>query len=232
MKSLDRVKYNELPMGMRASIVEDDFLRACVALNVRNRILWIVDRKKNRRSELEWDFARSRFLTRDEREDFFENERSFDLLQIGVGVTVRQYLEAGTDALYESFHVYSLESGEKLFEISQDVYSPARRDMVELVGLELKRISFPLQYEAWSLDKKISHWVALLYRFRHQVGEQGEAEDDAFDLALIEKMRSVDPDIESILMPIIVGLAAMEGDDVKRMAQSFSSRTGINVNVL
>ena len=228
MTGFQRLKFKELPSDMRTILDEADFLRACVASNERNIIVWMVDRKNNSRIELEWDPFRIAFIPAAERRAMLDDPYEMTLQEMGGSAKVHHLLSQDTESLIEEISFY-FDGGPKILCVSQDFYSPAKMEISDLVKRELERVNFPVQYAAWPDASKISYWVMALYRLRRSAGESGKNEDDAFGPGVVDKMRKVDPSVDSKLRTIIASLAAMERVDATELARQFSLRTGVSV---
>jgi hypothetical protein len=85
---------------LQANLHEADFLRACVALNERNIIVWVVDTAKNIRIELEWNPLSGAFVPAAERMAMLDSSYEIDLLEVG-RAKVRHLLSEDTKSLTE-----------------------------------------------------------------------------------------------------------------------------------
>jgi hypothetical protein len=228
MNGFQRFKFKELPASLQSQLAEPDFLRACAASDRRNIIVWMIDRKDNRRIELEWNPSKNGFASHAERLASLDPPSEI-ALPGGERAKIRHILSPDTGSLTEDISVFSADGGPQILHASQDLYSPARIAVAEFIQRELERADFPQQYAGWPDDRKIGYWVATLHRLRRSAGENGKAEDEAFGAEVVDKMRKVDPAVDALLHPIISGVAAMEGEDAAEMARRFSLRTGVSV---
>jgi len=229
MTGFQRLKFKELPPEMRARLDEENFLRACVASNERNIIVWMVDRRNSARIELEWDPLRVDFIPAAERMAMLDDEYEMTLQELGGSAKVRHLLSQDTESLIEEISFYFVNGGPKTLCLSQNFYSPARVEISDLVRHELERQNFSSQYAAWPDASKVNYWVMALYRLRRSAGESGKNEDDAFGPGVVDKMRKIDPSVGLKLRTIIAGLAAMESVDATELAREFSLRTGVSL---
>jgi hypothetical protein len=228
MTSYRRLKFHELPVDLQAKLNERDFLRASEASNQKSVIVWMVDRNRNARIEVEWDPIRGDFVSFAERMSKLDKPAQMRFDEIGGEARIRYFLDPATESLTEEVSFHSFNGGLEIFDVRQCVYSPAKLETSDLVKRELERVGFLNRYAAWPINKRIDYWVAALYRLHRSASESGTGEDLAFGAETVEKMRNVDPHIESLLRPILSGLAEMEGADASELIRRFSQRTGLH----
>ena len=224
-----RVTYSELSPSIMAIVPESAFLKAFDVAESQTVVVWYVDSKLKRQHEVEFSRARGRLLSRLERESVFPAER--ELVRPGDGVKVRigNRLEQDTDVRYETYVAVDPVTGTKLAETEQIFYAPFLLDPEAVVRAAIQKTNFPATYARWSPVEKIQYWVGALYRIRRQTGEGGRSEDEAFSPALLAKMRTIDPNVDGILAPILAELSRMEMVSPDVMRAAFSRRVGVSI---
>lgn len=224
-----KLEYRQLPPGLTSVFIESDFLKSYDFSNEGFIVAWFINKAIGRQQEVVFSLKEGHILSRAERESAFPAKEDIYLADQGYRVIKNYQLEPDTDVCYETYDVYPEGVESKLLTCSQIYYAPAHRSIGEVVNSALKIASFPMEYARWSVPERVNYWTSALYRLRHQMGEIGAKEDDAFDPALIGKMRAVDANVDSIL-PIILGrLATMEAVTPHDLALSFNKRTGLSV---
>lgn len=78
-------------------------------------------------------------------------------------------------------------------------------------------------------EPRIRYWTYWLWRWGREAGEGGVGEDVIFEPHLVERMKSVDPDIEDLLPAILRRLAAMQNRAADELTTEFNRRTGLHV---
>ncbi|WP_143169472.1 hypothetical protein [Vibrio quintilis] len=220
------MKYIDLPANLKSQIVEDKFLLAYQLIDSENIIIWVINDHVERRDELEFLPSENRFLSLNERKKRLLDSEEFSLSDMAVKVIVKYDFEPDTNVLYECFNMISENSGLKIAEESRAFYSAYKPDSKKLIVQKLEKLNFPVKYQTFSVDEKINYWVEKMYRFRHQVGESGCEEDDAFDANLVENMKKIDPDILDILPDCLEKLAQIEQVNHLKLTEAFEKRTG------
>lgn len=223
------IEYAQLPLRLRVAFAEADFLDGYDFSTQGFVIAWFLNRKIGKQQEVEFSLEERRILSRDERERALPAKEEILLPDQGYRVQKGYWLEPNTDVRYETYDVYPEGSASKLLTCEQIYFAPALIDIGQVVRSAVKEASFPLEYARWSVPERVSYWVSALYRLRHQLGEIGAQEDDVFDPKLVNKMRAIDANIDSIL-PIVLGkLAAIESVNPRDLIQSFGKRTGFSL---
>jgi len=221
------LEFEELSSSLRARLDEGNFLHACESANMQNTIVWMMDGENGIRIELEWDPNKNDFLESPERLAMFRSPYQVDLQEAAVYAKICHLLDPNEGSLKEEVSVFSLDDGVEIFKFCQDVYSPVRIDVKDLIKRKLEDVGFPRLYATWSSERKIEYWVSSLYRLRRATGERGIHEDETFGIGILERMRQVDPHINRILRDVINELARMERLDSTELARAFEIRTGV-----
>lgn len=67
----------------------------------------------------------------------------------------------------------------------------------------------PQNYQEMSENERVAHWVAYIYRGMRWAGEDGHDEISILDCKELEKWKTLDPQIETIMPKILEGIAKM-----------------------
>lgn len=223
---INAIKYKDLPEDLRVNIAAEKFLSAYSSLDSKNVVVWVANDDTGMQQELEYDFIKGRFLTRQERSMLLSSGKNVFLPKQGVNVLIEPMLEKDTNVLYEVYKVFFSDSDELLGDVYQRYYSLYGKTIDEIVNSLLSERGFPSLYDKWDEKKKVEYWVSILYRIRRQAGESGVCEDEAFEPSLIEKMREIDEGIDKILPICLKRLASIEQVDEMRLINSFENKTG------
>lgn len=224
-----KMAYSELPPFVVAYVPESAFLKAYDVAESKSIVVWYIDSKQNRQHEVEFSRERGRALSRQERENAFPAQREIVLSTDGAKIRIGNRLEHGTDVRYETYVAFDLVHGARLVECEQVFYAPFLLALEAVVRPAIRETKFPCLYARWTLTEKIEYWVGVLHRIRRQAGERGGNEDVAFSPVLLEKMRTVDSGIDSILASILAELSRMEVVDSNAMRDAFNRRTGASI---
>lgn len=221
-----KVAYSQLPPSLSLEISEKDFLRALSVDNGQTLIVWKKNNDTKRQQELQFSIEEGRLLSRTERLSLLPKPERFVLPEDGVEVIKGARLEQATDVRYETYAIYLAGTQSKISTCEQIYFSLDIIDIRVIVRSALEKISFPSLYLSWPERDRVDYWVAALYRSRRQLGELGAAGDAAFSPQLVENMRSIDKNIESILSAILTRLAEVESEVPAEIIKSFNERTG------
>ncbi|MFB9995150.1 hypothetical protein ACFFLM_24690 [Deinococcus oregonensis] len=224
-----KLTHAQLPAPLAALVDPSDFLKAFDCPETQTVVVWRVNKQIGKQQELEFSLHLMRGLTRPEREAQFPAPAEVPLPALGAHVMKRDRLEEGTDVRYETYDVYLLGQTAKITQCEQIYFAPALMTIADVVQPALENALFAGKYLAWSVDEKVSSWVAALYRLRRQMGETGADEDNLFSPRLLDELRLVDANIEAMLPSILHQLATMETSDPKAMLASFNSRTRLSL---
>lgn len=224
-----RLRYEELPPQLKSLIKESAFIKAYDRAEAGSIIAWTVNEVSKKQQEIEFSLGESRVLSAKERAQAFPPAEEISVPGLGFRVIKGYQLEQGTDVLYETYDVYSDDLQKKIVTCDQVYFSPMLADVADVVGPAVEAASLPASYSNWPMKEKVDFWVASLYRLRRQTGETGAHEDEIFSLSLINKMKTIDPNIYAILPLVLKGLATMESADPVELTNSFNRRTGLSI---
>lgn len=92
---------------------------------------------------------------------------------------------------------------------------------------------YPDNYSKMNHAERSRHWVAVLHRGMRWAGEDGYEEVSIFDEALLDNLRSFDPDIDGLLPEVLTHLAHMELEDpaefVAKVCARMNSSGGVGL---
>ncbi len=225
-----RIPFEALPAGLQALLVEPDFIVASESENAGHIIVWVVNRAARGQLEIEYARSANRLLSRSEREALFPPLEEVLLPALDVRVSVGHTIADDNGTLLQTYDVTSLGADGTSLRCLQMVYAPLMRPVADVVSDALTTASFPARYARWSDREKIGYWAAILYRQWRQAGENGQDEEIVFSVGLLAEMRAIDPQIDSLLAPIIADLAGMVQMNVAQLRASFSARTGAAIS--
>lgn len=231
MSLRNSVKYADLPHAITSFIAESTFTKAYNFPEQRKVIVWTSDKNLKKSQEQEFSLMLNRFLTRDEREKDFPRPEVITMMDEGLSVIKSYRLEYGSDRLYETYDVRSLDLKTRIATCEQIFYSPMLNDVGDLVRKAVKTASFSTTYNGWSVQERENYWVGTLYRIRRQTGESGRNEDESFSVKLLNEMKATDPNIVTLLPAILGRLAAMESVNVNDLIDSFNQKTSLFIKV-
>lgn len=229
--SFQRVSAETLPDALTQALSGRKVLKCFYAAASQRYIVWIINDTSKRQQELEYDAKAAAFLSRNERTALLDSPFKIEYQDLAVTVEVSYELEADTDVLHEQLEVYSVATGKKIGSGRYVVFNPFKADRKKEVAKLVAKAAFPAQYHSGTRQDKVNYWSELLYRLRHQAGEDGAAPDSVFTAQLLKHMTEVDADIVNLLPAILNELAAMEMIAAGPLFSAFTARTQINLSV-
>lgn len=224
-----KIKYNELPMFIRDTIPEEDFLAGYLSTdkNDANIIVRIADHSSNRPAEEEYNPMKMRRLSLGERKENIPLPETKTIEDLNLEIRITYSFEDKTNILQQHYQVFELDQMTQVGKHTEPYFSAFKGDLVAIAKSALRKYRFPSEYSQWSPDQKIIYWVERLYKMRRQAGESGSDEDIAFDKTLANAMQSIDPEIKGLLPECIMKLAQLEQIDHAELLSSFRERTGL-----
>lgn len=214
-----------LPGPLAASINK---FQVAYHLPARGRYIARHVRPDGRREELEYDVARGRCLTVDERKAELPPDRRLVLPDEGVTATSTHFIDDETSQLRVRLSAVD-DAGRAFLSSVSLAHSPYERNEEDDVRLALRRHRFPAVYATWPKEQKVAHWATVLHRFRRANGESGHDEDEIYTLGLISDMERTDPQVRDLLPEILASVGWLEQTPADEAIAAFSSRTGIPV---
>lgn len=229
--SFQRVSVETLPEALTKALQGSKVLKCFYASDNQRYIVWVLNDASKRQQELEYDVQAASFLSRSDRDALLDSPFNIEYPDLNVNVEVSYALEADTDVLHEELVVYSVVSGKPITSGRYVVFNPFKMDRKKEVAKLVEKAAFPDKYHSWSRQEKVNYWSELLYRLRHQAGEDNASPDSVFTGHLIKHMTELDASIINLLPAILNELAKMEMIAAGSLFTAFTARTQINLSV-
>jgi hypothetical protein len=174
------------------------------------------------RQELEYDVARARCLTDDERRAELP---AATRTVLGDFAMVTSYeIDAATS---EKRVIFATDDGG--VKVERAVHVPLVWDGAQLLRDALRRQNFPATYAAMSRDDKILHWAGVIHRWRRARGESGRDENEVYTPELVRDLERTEPKLRDLLREILTHVAGLEQTPADQAIAAFTKGTGIAV---
>lgn len=177
------------------------------------------------RQEMEYDVARGRWLTVDERRAELPPPRHDQLGDEGVGYTTSYRI---TDTTCDKLVNFKTDDGS--VDTDQLVHTAAAPDGAQVVREELQRQRFPARYATWGRPEKVAHLAQVIHRWRRARGESGKDEDEIYTPQLVRDLERTEPNLRDMLAEILTQVGALEQTPAAEAIAAFTARTGIAVS--
>lgn len=204
---IDQIEYFDLPMGIRDSVPEENFLCGFICPYRNSVVCWVVDENNNSQKEVEWLLPDGLEVLPKDRLSAFPS-----VSEVPFGsdyVAIRTFsIDGKNNCVVENLRVHN-RNGTRFNSGSQYFFSPARLGSFKFCDRLIKEQCFSDDYSKWSEGEKVNFWATKLYMLRRQSDEYCD-DEKFFTQSLLLDMLEVDPEIRKILKAIMLELSEME----------------------